>query len=53
MAEPVIELKNVSFSAQNVQVVRDISLTVEEGTTLALVGPSGGGKSTILKLAAG
>jgi ABC-type glutathione transport system ATPase component len=53
MAEPIIELKNISFSAQNVPVVRDISLAVEEGKTLALVGPSGGGKSTVLKLAAG
>jgi ABC-type glutathione transport system ATPase component len=53
MAEPVIELKQVSFSAQNIQVVRDISLAVEEGVCLALVGPSGGGKSTVLKLAAG
>ncbi|WP_010260879.1 ATP-binding cassette domain-containing protein [Treponema primitia] len=53
MAEPIIELKGVSFSAQNVEVVRDISLQVEEGKSLALVGPSGGGKSTVLKLAAG
>jgi ABC-type transporter Mla maintaining outer membrane lipid asymmetry ATPase subunit MlaF len=53
MAEPVIELRNVSFSSQHVQVVQDVSLTVEEGTTLALIGPSGGGKSTVLKLAAG
>jgi ABC-type multidrug transport system ATPase subunit len=53
MAEPIVELKEVSFSAQNVEVVRDISLKVEEGKSLALVGPSGGGKSTVLKLAAG
>jgi ABC-type glutathione transport system ATPase component len=53
MAEPIIELKAVSFSAQGVEVVREVSLTVEEGKSLALVGPSGGGKSTVLKLAAG
>jgi ABC-type lipoprotein export system ATPase subunit len=53
MVEPVIEMKNISFSAQNETIVRNISLQFEEGKTVALVGPSGGGKSTILKLAAG
>ena len=53
MDSPVIELKNTSFSAQDKTVVQDISLAFEEGRTVALVGPSGGGKSTVLKLAAG
>ncbi|MDR2110780.1 MAG: ATP-binding cassette domain-containing protein [Spirochaetaceae bacterium] len=53
MAEPIIELKDISFSAQNVEIVRNISLQFEEGKTTALVGPSGGGKSTVLKLSAG
>jgi ABC-type transporter Mla maintaining outer membrane lipid asymmetry ATPase subunit MlaF len=53
MTKPIVELKNVSFSVQNTEIVRDISLQVEEGKTTALVGPSGGGKSTALKLAAG
>ncbi|WP_223292816.1 ATP-binding cassette domain-containing protein [Breznakiella homolactica] len=49
----MIELKDVSFSAQNMDVVRNISYDFEGGKTTALVGPSGGGKSTVLKLAAG
>ena len=53
MAETIIELQDVSFSAQGAPVVEHISFAVEEGTSLALVGPSGGGKSTALKLAAG
>ncbi|AEF84139.1 putative ABC transporter, ATP-binding protein [Treponema primitia ZAS-2] len=53
MVEPIIEIKDVSFSSQNVEIVRNISLKIDEGKTLALVGPSGGGKSTVLKLAAG
>lgn len=53
MAEPIIELKDVSFSAQNIDVVRNITCQFEEGKATALVGPSGGGKSTVLKLAAG
>ncbi|MDR3162099.1 MAG: ATP-binding cassette domain-containing protein [Spirochaetaceae bacterium] len=51
--EPIIELINTSFSAQGTQVVRRISYRFEEGKTTALVGPSGGGKSTVLKLSAG
>jgi ABC-type multidrug transport system ATPase subunit len=53
MAETVIELQDVSFAAQGVPVAQHISFAVEEGTSLALTGPSGGGKSTALKLAAG
>jgi ABC-type lipoprotein export system ATPase subunit len=53
MAEPVIEMKNVSFSAQNEMIVWNASLQFKEGEATALVGPSGSGKSTILKLAAG
>ena len=49
----IIELKNVSFSAQNRLIVRNFSCQFEEGKTTALVGPSGSGKSTILKLSAG
>ncbi|MDR3146461.1 MAG: ATP-binding cassette domain-containing protein [Treponema sp.] len=53
MAEPIVELKNVSFAAQNEFVVRDVSFCFEEGKTTALTGPPGGGKSTLLKLSAG
>jgi ABC-type multidrug transport system ATPase subunit len=49
----IIELKNVSFSAQNQKLVQDVSFAFELGKATALVGPSGGGKSTVLKLAAG
>jgi len=52
MAE-IIELKNVTFSAQNRLIVDNFSCQFEEGKTTALVGPSGSGKSTILKLSAG
>jgi ABC-type multidrug transport system ATPase subunit len=49
----IIEMKNVSFVAQNRLIVRDFSHQFEEGKTTALVGPSGSGKSTVLKLSAG
>jgi ABC-type lipoprotein export system ATPase subunit len=49
----VIEMKKVSFVAQNRMIVKDFSHQFEEGKTTALVGPSGSGKSTVLKLSAG
>jgi len=49
----IIELKNVIFSAQNRNVIQGVSVEYETGKTTAIVGPSGGGKSTVLKLSAG
>jgi ABC-type multidrug transport system ATPase subunit len=49
----IIELEDVSFSAQSGKIVQNISIEFQESKTTALAGPSGGGKSTILKLAAG
>ncbi|MCL2128096.1 MAG: ATP-binding cassette domain-containing protein [Treponema sp.] len=49
----VIELHNISFSVQNRKLVRELSYSFDEGMTTALIGPSGGGKSTVLKIAAG
>ncbi len=45
-----IEFKNVSFAYQDKAVLCDINLTVQKGKTVALVGPSGGGKSTLMDL---
>lgn len=46
-----IEFKGVTFSYDNdVQVLSDANLNVRAGETLALVGPSGGGKSTLCHL---
>ena len=49
----IIELRNVSFSAQNRKIAKGVSYEFEAAKTTVLVGPSGGGKSTVLKLAAG
>src|ERR1041385_7109012 len=47
-----IELRNVSFGYANESrsVLRDVSLKIQAGTMVALVGESGGGKSTLTKL---
>lgn len=45
-----IELRNVSFSYGEKPVLQNIDLVIEKGKTIALVGPSGVGKSTIADL---
>lgn len=49
---PEVELKHVSFSYGEKEVLHDISLTLMPNSMLALAGPSGGGKSTIANLLA-
>lgn len=49
-----ISLRSVSLSFRdNEYVLRDLSLSVRKGEVIALTGPSGGGKSTLLHLLAG
>jgi subfamily B ATP-binding cassette protein MsbA len=45
-----IEFKNVSFAYGDRQILNNINLTIPKGKTVALVGPSGGGKSTMMDL---
>jgi ATP-binding cassette, subfamily B, multidrug efflux pump len=47
-----IELRNLNFSYGDTEVLRDISLAIPAGSTLAIVGPTGSGKSTLVKLLA-
>ncbi|WP_096459939.1 ABC transporter ATP-binding protein [Corynebacterium suranareeae] len=48
-----VELKNVSFSYGDSWAVRDIDITINSGETVALVGASGAGKTTVAALLAG
>lgn len=46
----VIEFKNVGFKYEDQWVLKNINLKIGKGQSLALVGPSGGGKSTLVDL---
>ena len=53
MSESVISVNNVSFAYKVEPVLEDVSLNIERGEFIGLVGPNGGGKSTLLKLIMG
>lgn len=50
--EASITLEQVTFSYGEGNALEDVSLSIKEGQTVALVGPSGGGKTTLANLAA-
>ncbi|MEA3383086.1 MAG: ABC transporter ATP-binding protein [Campylobacterota bacterium] len=50
---PLLSIENLSFSYEKDRVLEDINLNVEENDFLAIIGPNGGGKSTLLKLILG
>jgi subfamily B ATP-binding cassette protein MsbA len=45
-----VEYRNVSFSYVEEMVLKNINLAIQKGRTIAVVGPSGGGKSTLVDL---
>ena len=49
----MLELKNISKKFKDRQILSDFNLTVEKNNILAIVGPSGGGKTTLLRMLAG
>lgn len=49
----LFEMKHIKKSFGNLDVLKDISIDVEEGEVLSIIGPSGSGKSTLLRCATG
>ena len=50
---PAIEVRGVSFFYDKTPVLSDVSFSVSAGDFLAIIGPNGGGKSTLMKLIVG
>lgn len=49
----LLEMKHIRKGFDGLEVLKDISLTVEKGEVLGIIGPSGSGKSTLLRCATG
>lgn len=49
----LVEIKNLTFSRGNRTIYHDISMSIPEGKTTAIMGPSGIGKTTMLRLMGG
>jgi ABC-type polar amino acid transport system, ATPase component len=47
----LLEMQNINKKFDELEVIKDISLSVEEGEILSIIGPSGSGKSTLLRCA--
>lgn len=52
-AIPVLELKNVSIELSGDLILKDVNLKVNHGDTVVVIGPSGAGKTVLLKTLAG
>lgn len=53
MAEKLLELKNITKKFSGVTALSDVSLEIEQGEILTLVGENGAGKSTLIKVITG
>lgn len=47
----ILSMQNIEKSFDNIEVLKDISFSVEEGEVVSIIGPSGSGKSTLLRCA--
>lgn len=53
MNPPIVDIKDVSFSYNSQRVLEDINLEIRPRDFIAMIGPNGGGKTTLLKLILG
>lgn len=53
MSNSIIRLENINFAYDSKTVLKDVNLEIKRGTFMGLVGPNGGGKTTLLKIVLG
>ena len=52
-ASAIVEIADLCFSYSGKEVLHGIDLVIDEGDFVAVIGPNGGGKTTLLKLVLG
>jgi len=50
---PIFDVKNMSFRVRGVQILSNISLEIFHGEYIAIIGPNGGGKTTLIRMLLG
>lgn len=53
LSKSIIEVKNLNFSYERQRILENINFTIDKNDFLTIIGPNGGGKSTLLKLILG
>jgi zinc transport system ATP-binding protein len=53
MSIPIVQIKDVAFAYNREWVLEDVNLDIRQGDFMAMIGPNGGGKTTLLKLVLG
>jgi len=53
LKDPIIRIRNVSFRREDKVILDDVSMDIQRGSIVAIMGPSGVGKTTILRLISG
>jgi zinc transport system ATP-binding protein len=51
--DTIVEISNLDFNYGNTPALKQISFQIERGTTVGLIGPNGGGKTTLVKMLIG
>ena len=53
MNQPIVEIRDVNFAYNGEVVLQDVSFDIRQGDFIAMIGPNGGGKTTLLRLILG
>ncbi len=53
MSEPIVEIRDVTFAYNGEPALEDVNFDIRQGDFIAMIGPNGGGKTTLLKLMLG
>src|SRR2546423_14853134 len=53
MSQAIVDIHDLDFAYRDALVLKRVTLAIERGTTMGLIGPNGGGKTTLIRLLLG